>query len=122
MLQPVNMSLKGKYLIVLKPAVHVSTAEAYQEVIPKIPTVSVKSIIENRSLSEWRSILKNDFEESVFKQYPIIQQYKTKLYEAGAVYASMSGSGSSVFGIFEEPVKTNQSFSEDIIWSGVLIN
>jgi len=119
-LEPINISLKGKFLVLLKPDVHVSTADAYKGIIPKIPEPSARSIVENTALIEWKNILRNDFEESVFKQYPIIQRYKTRLYDAGATYSSMSGSGSSVFGIFDSPIDVQQSFTKDVIWSGVV--
>lgn len=117
-LEPINLSLKGKFLVLLKPNVHVSTAEAYKGVKPTTAQPRVKDIIENIPLQEWKHILKNDFEESVFQSHPIIRQYKEKLYTAGALYACMSGSGSSVFGIFEKPFDFK---GENLIWSGLLI-
>lgn len=117
-LEPIQLSLKGKFLVLLKPNVHVSTAEAYKGVKPTTAQPRVKDIIENIPLQEWKHILKNDFEESVFQSHPIIRQYKEKLYTAGALYACMSGSGSSVFGIFEKPFDFK---GENLIWSGLLI-
>jgi 4-diphosphocytidyl-2-C-methyl-D-erythritol kinase len=117
-LEPIQLSLKGKFLVLLKPNVHVSTAEAYKGVKPTKAQPRVKDIIENIPLQEWKHILKNDFEESVFQSHPIIRQYKENLYTAGALYACMSGSGSSVFGIFEKPFDFK---GENLIWSGLLI-
>jgi 4-diphosphocytidyl-2-C-methyl-D-erythritol kinase len=119
-LEHIKVSIKGKFLVLLKPDVHVSTAEAYQAIVPNMPKHSVKEIVEATPLSEWKHLLKNDFEESVFKRYPIIQHYKKSLYDAGALYASMSGSGSSIFGIFNNSVNAQQLLLKDVIWSGRL--
>lgn len=117
LLEPIQVSLKDKFLVLLKPDVHVSTAEAYKGVVPQAADPSVRYILENTSLSQWKELLKNDFEASVFKAYPAIEQCKTSLYEQGAIYASMSGSGSAVFGIFNEPVNY---VGTNVVWSGVL--
>jgi len=96
-LTPVDIDLKGKFIVIVKPDIHVSTAEAYAGVVPKEARLDVKD------MSTW----KNDFEESVFKKYPLIKSIKESLREAGASYASMSGSGSSVFGIFSSSPSTS---------------
>lgn len=101
--EEIDLSLKGKYLVLVKPDDFVSTKEAYAKIKPKQPEVPLKEII-RRPLSEWKTILVNDFEESVFPSHPTISIIKKKLYALGAVYAAMSGSGSSVFGIFDQPV------------------
>ena len=91
----------SKYIIVLvMPPVHVSTADAYSGVVPKPSDADLKDLI-SMPVSEWRNAVKNDFEESVFRKYPLIGEVKQALYKAGALYASMSGSGAAVFGIFE---------------------
>jgi 4-diphosphocytidyl-2-C-methyl-D-erythritol kinase len=71
-------------------------------------------------LSSWNSLLKNDFEESVFQKYPSIKKIKNDLYEAGAVYASMSGSGAAVFGIFNKAIDIKNTFPTSEIWVGFL--
>lgn len=91
-----NMTLKGKFIVIIKPEVHVSTAEAYAGIVPKERSIDWDSV----GLEE----LKNDFEESVFRKYPVIGSIKEHLYKVGADYASMSGSGSAVFGIFSENI------------------
>lgn len=116
-LEPIQLSLAGKFLVLLKPSIHVSTADAFKYVSPSAAKPRIKDIIENIPLTEWKSILKNDFEESVFQSHPIIREYKEKLYQAGAIYACMSGSGSSVFGLFEKSIAID---SDDLIWSGLL--
>ncbi len=97
----ISLSLKGYRLILVKPPVHVSTKDAYGGVTPKIPEYSISEIIQY-PVEEWKDHLVNDFEPSVFNRFPTIQTIKQKLYDFGAVYASMSGSGSSVFGLFKE--------------------
>jgi 4-diphosphocytidyl-2-C-methyl-D-erythritol kinase len=108
-LNEIDVNLKGLYLVIVKPAIHVSTQEAYSGISPKRPTTKIQEILK-RPVVEWKEILKNDFEESIFKKYPAIAEIKTKLYSRGAVYASMSGSGSSVFGLFEKPVQLEEEF------------
>ena len=119
-LSDISVNLSGKFLILVKPDVHVSTAEAYSGVKPAVPLVSIKNILEQKTIAEWKEHLKNNFEESVFVKYPLIKDIKEKLYQKGALYASMSGSGSAVFGIFEEPVELKAQFPASVYWSGLL--
>ncbi|MDL2224120.1 4-(cytidine 5'-diphospho)-2-C-methyl-D-erythritol kinase [Bacteroidales bacterium OttesenSCG-928-M06] len=100
---PVSLSLSGYYLVLVKPDIHVSTQEAYADMLPEIPVKSIKEIL-RQPIETWKNQLKNDFETTVFKKYPEIKEVKRCLYEQGALYASMSGSGSSVFGIFEKKI------------------
>lgn len=116
-LEPVSLELSGKFITLIKPAVHVSTADAYSGVIPIQPSVAIKDVLV-MPLAAWRSHLKNDFEESVCKRYPIINDVKQALYEAGALYASMSGSGSTVYGIFDRPFNGEDQYPEFNTWSG----
>lgn len=112
------VSLKGKYLVLVKPDIHISTAEAYAGVIPKRPDHDIKEILE-LPITQWKEKLINDFEESVFKKHPKIEVIKKELYAQGALYASMSGSGASVFGIFESPRDLKNIFEGDY-WAGQL--
>ena len=117
--EPVELSLKNYHLCLVKPDVAVSTPEAYSLVTPAAPALSLKEII-NRPVSEWKKLMINDFEQSVFTKHPVIGQIKETLYQAGAVYASMSGSGSSVFGLFENPTHLKEQFSGCFVWEGQL--
>ncbi|MCX7728067.1 MAG: 4-(cytidine 5'-diphospho)-2-C-methyl-D-erythritol kinase [Bacteroidia bacterium] len=99
-LSPIDLNLNNFYILVIFPNISVSTQEAYQDIIPHERKESLWSIIQ-LPLSEWKHYLTNDFERSVFKKYPIIENIKNSLYKNGAIYASMSGSGSAVYGIFE---------------------
>lgn len=102
--EPIELSLKGYQLVLVKPDIFVSTKDAYANVTPKHPETSLKEIIQS-PIETWKKTMKNDFEESVFMKFPEIAAIKDKLYDLGAIYASMSGSGSSVFGIFKEPIE-----------------
>lgn len=90
-----NYTIRVKY-----PNIHIGTSEAYRGVIPSIPKENLKKLIESPVLN-WKDLVKNDFEASVFPYHPSIQQLKEEMYRQGAVYASMTGSGSAVYGIFE---------------------
>ncbi len=99
--EPVNLDLSNYSIALVMPPAHVSTSEAYRGVKPYWPARSVKELIK-LPVEEWKSYIKNDFEESVFKNHVMIRGVKAALYESGAVYASMSGSGASVFGLFKQ--------------------
>ena len=107
-LSPVNISLQDYYFVLVKPSVSVSTKEAYIHINPHQPLIPLKKIID-LSINEWKNHLVNDFEPGVFAQYPEIGEIKQRLYAEGALYASMSGSGSAVFGIFDRKVKLEWS-------------
>jgi 4-diphosphocytidyl-2-C-methyl-D-erythritol kinase len=94
-----NIDLSEFQIIILKPEVSVSTTQAYRNVNPA-PSVFKLKNLSAIPIDRWKDVVKNDFEESVFLRYPEIKKWKEKLYEMGAVYASMSGSGSAVFGLF----------------------
>lgn len=98
---PVNLSLKGFWLLLVKPDIHVSTAEAYAGITPASSEVPLTELIQ-KPIVEWKEFIKNDFEKTVFEKQPEIGNLKDQIYKLGAVYASMSGSGSSVYGIFDE--------------------
>ncbi|MGL5317474.1 MAG: 4-(cytidine 5'-diphospho)-2-C-methyl-D-erythritol kinase [Bacteroidales bacterium] len=100
---PIDFSLRGYHLALIKPDVAVSTPEAYSQVKPCAPAIPITEIIK-RPIEEWKELMHNDFEDSAFPKKPVIAEIKQALYDAGAIYASMSGSGSSVFGIFREEV------------------
>ena len=96
---PVSLDLTAYKIVIAKPDCMVSTAEAYRNVFPKESSFNLREIV-NLPVEEWRNTIKNDFEDSIFPLYPEIRKIKETLYELGADYASMSGSGSAVYGIF----------------------
>lgn len=99
-MQPIDIDLTGFTLAIVKPPVSVPTADAYRHTVPALPATPLSEAI-RRPVSEWTGVVKNDFEPSVFPAYPKVEEIKSQLTEAGAVYASMSGSGSAVYGLFE---------------------
>jgi 4-diphosphocytidyl-2-C-methyl-D-erythritol kinase len=99
-LDPCSVSLQGSHLVLIHPGIHVGTKEAYAGVTPAAPKTSLEEVLADRS--RWKDELVNDFEASIFKNHPAIAEIKARMYSAGAYYASMSGSGSSVFGLFHE--------------------
>ena len=101
---PIEFSLHGKTIILVKPDIFVSTRDAYALVKPCPATIPLTEAIK-QPISEWKQIITNDFEKSVFAKYPEIAAIKDKLYDMGALYASMSGSGSAVYGIFDSPIE-----------------
>jgi 4-diphosphocytidyl-2-C-methyl-D-erythritol kinase len=112
-----ELNLSGWHLLLVTPPVHVSTVAAYQGIQPRLPANPLESVIK-KPVTEWKECLVNDFEETVFRQFPVIAQVKERLYEIGATYASMSGSGSSVFGLFGEKPQPDfvKLFPDAFIW------
>jgi len=115
----VELDLERKFLVLVNPDIHVSTSEAYAHVKPAQPEVRLMKILV-RPLDEWRNLLKNDFEYSVFSKYPAIKDLKDKLYSLGALYASMSGSGATVFGIFKNEFNVETEFPHTTVWASYL--
>ena len=95
----IDLDLSGKFIVIVKPDVHISTLEAYAMIKPVEGRPSPREIVQ-LPLDEWNENLVNDFEMPVFDKYPEIKEIKESLYKMGALYASLSGSGSAVFGIF----------------------
>lgn len=97
---PITLSLKGYRLWLVKPDIFVSTRDAFARIKPRRPQASLREMVK-LPVEEWKACMVNDFEESVFPQFPAIGEIKEEMYRQGAVYASMSGSGSSVYGLFK---------------------
>lgn len=114
-MEPYPLSLKGKYIVVVKPPFGVSTKEAYSNVHPQWPDVSLFELLK-QPLSAWKDSVRNDFEDSVFPLHPELAAIKQAFYDHGAVYASMSGSGSALFGIFDaRPTSTDGWFPDGYV-------
>lgn len=108
-LDPVSIDLSNYTMVLINPKIHVSTKDAFANLTPATPEKNLQEIIK-QPIATWKDELRNDFESSIFPLHPAIKEVKKRLYSLGAVYAAMSGSGSSVFGIFERTSKINLSF------------
>lgn len=108
-LTPISLDLSNYYIAIVRPDIPVSTCEAFSLITPKPTSKKCKDIVK-QPIETWRNELINDFEYSVFSIHPELSEIKNKLYEMGALYAAMSGSGSSIFGIFEKPININEHF------------
>ncbi|MFM2315867.1 MAG: 4-diphosphocytidyl-2-C-methyl-D-erythritol kinase [Bacteroidota bacterium] len=97
---PIDFNLEGKYLVIVNPGIHISTAQAFQGIQPKSSQFNWKEFIQNKDFE--KVDLRNDFEQSVFQLYPEIAEIKSTLLHAGALYSSMSGTGSTVYALFDE--------------------
>ena len=103
-----KLELKKYFIAIIKPDIHVSTKKAFTDILPAKPKTSLNELIKE-PIKEWKNLIINDFEKTVFNLYPEIKSIKDTLYNSGAIYAQMTGSGASVFGIFvnEPELPTN---------------
>lgn len=108
---PISLNLSGWYLMLVKPEVYVSTREAYAGVHPHMPAYSLLETIK-LPVGQWVGRMVNDFEESIFSNHPLLAEIKQELYRQGAAYASMSGSGSTIFGLFRSRPNCEQVFAD----------
>jgi len=118
-MEPSPLSLEGKYLVMVNPGIHISTAEAYAGITPRKPEISVKEIVK-KPVAGWKGLLVNDFEAPLIRKHPLIGEIRDTLYTLGALYASMTGSGSTVYGIWDQPVDIPSLFPKFTHWSGLL--
>lgn len=116
-LTPVTLNLEGLFLVILHPGIHIPTAEAYRGVKPVIPGRHLVNLI-NEPVNQWKELIGNDFEFPVFQKYPELAEIKQELYGSGALYASMSGSGSSLYGLFSSLPSLPEDLARLVIWKG----
>jgi 4-diphosphocytidyl-2-C-methyl-D-erythritol kinase len=119
LLVPVKSVLSGYYILILNPGIEINTREAYQNCFPKEPRESLL-LLTKRSVKKWKELIINDFEEYAFKKYPLIGEIKNELYNSGALFSSMSGSGSTVYGIFSEKPEVSVRLKDFVIWEEIL--
>ena len=114
-LEEIELSLANYRLVLVKPSIAVSTPEAYAGITPQPAFVNLRAL--NRwEVSTWKEKVFNDFEKSVFAKYPQIAQVKEQLYQAGALYASMTGSGSAIYALFEKGKGEDLNFQDCFVW------
>ncbi|MGQ0829508.1 MAG: 4-(cytidine 5'-diphospho)-2-C-methyl-D-erythritol kinase [Bacteroidota bacterium] len=118
--ESINVSLSNYHIVLIYPNIHINTAKAYSGVKPKTPVRSLENDILNLPIEQWKDHIHNNFEDSLFLQFLEIKTIKEQLYSLGAVYASMSGSGSSVYGIFKEKTDLKNKFKDHFIFEGKL--
>ncbi|NDV78794.1 4-(cytidine 5'-diphospho)-2-C-methyl-D-erythritol kinase [Dysgonomonas sp. 511] len=116
--EDVSLSLRGYYFVLVKPDIHISTREAFADITPKELQLSLKEVIA-KPVEEWKSLMVNDFEKSIFARHPQIREIKEELYSQGAIYASMSGSGSSVYAICKTDNINTETFGGSFVSKGV---
>jgi len=113
--EAINLDLSGYHILLIKPDIHISTPEAYANIKPHKPKISLKELIK-QPIENWKSTIKNDFESSIFPKHPLLAEIKEELYKEGAIYAAMSGSGSSMFGLFKNEPNVLAQWEKHYCW------
>ena len=109
-LKPINVNLDGYYIVIVNPGIAISTKLAFSLITPKVPDTNMEAII-CEPVTLWKEKLINDFEQPIFNSFPELANIKETLYQKGAVYASMTGTGSTVYGIFPTSMMDTLSFN-----------
>ncbi|GAB2765556.1 4-(cytidine 5'-diphospho)-2-C-methyl-D-erythritol kinase [Rhabdobacter roseus] len=118
--EDIALRLTGRWIVLVNPGIHIATAEAYAGVRPRQPEQDLRYLLQ-QPITDWPGTISNDFEASLFPKYPVLPSIKQRLYELGARYASMSGSGSTLYGIFENEPNLANNFDGYAVWQGELI-
>lgn len=117
--KPTSVNLDGYTCVLVYPGIHITTAEAYGNIVPKKPSCGIEMFLK-QDVGVWKEVLKNDFEEALFPRYPELAGIKEQLYSAGADYASMTGSGSAVYGLFKNEPGSLLFPGHYLLWKGLL--
>ena len=118
--ETIDLKLAGTGCVVVYPNLHISTAEAYARVVPQLPQHPLREALA-QPMSTWRATVSNDFETALTPSHPVLAEIKQQLYAAGATYASLSGSGSAVYGLWETGEPTVMEWPADFtVWQGAL--
>ncbi len=118
-LMPITLNLSTYYLVLVKPNIHISTAQAYAGVTPRPSVLPLTTLIQ-QPVEQWKNSISNDFEAAIFAAHPVLNNIKTELYAQGAVYAAMSGSGATVYGLFKHEVNLEQLFAPHFYYATLL--
>ncbi len=114
-LETIGLDLENYFFLIVKPDIQIPTSEAYSWVHPVRNNLPLMKIV-HQPVEQWKKILKNDFEPAIFDRFPAIKEIKNELYKLNAIYASMSGSGSAVYGIFKDKPALSMSFKNHFVW------
>lgn len=115
---PIKLDLSNYYILLVKPEIHISTKQAYANVVPTMPSKNLRELISETPIDKWAKTIHNDFEDSLFPTFPVLGIIKKTLYDIGAIYASMSGSGSALYGIFDRPIENaSAAFPDCFVFS-----
>jgi len=120
----IELNLASYQFVLVYPNIHVNTKEAYSSVVPKKPEFCLKDLIK-KPVTEWKNLIMNDFEYSIFEKYPKIRELKESLYAEGAIFSLMSGSGSSVYGIFDRTMDLSlfhKKYKDYFVYVGKFLN
>jgi 4-diphosphocytidyl-2-C-methyl-D-erythritol kinase len=118
-LAPLSLSIQALHIHIIKPPFHIDTASAYSATKPGQSEKSLSKLIQ-LPVDQWRNHIYNDFEEYAFERFPELGNIKNTLYDKGALYASLTGSGSAVFGLFKDETDLKETFREYFTWAGQL--
>lgn len=119
-LESLKLDLSKYFIALVYPNIHINTAKAYNGVIPQTPSRSLENDLLNLPIEQWKDFIHNDFEDTVFIQFSELKKIKGQLYSLGAEYAAMSGSGSTVYGIFKKKTDLKNQFKNCFVWEGKL--
>lgn len=108
LLTEIDLDLSGYKFVVINPGIYINTGDAFREIVPEFPAKNVREIIK-QPIQSWKNELVNDFEKPIFRKHPEISRIKDQLYDAGAEYACMSGSGSTLYGLFKKDIPVELS-------------
>ena len=118
-IEKIPLSLKGLYLIIIGFNLKISSVDAYSNIHPQKPVRQLSDLIKSPT-EYWKDIIHNDFEQTIFDQFEQIKEMKNQLYHTGAIYASMTGSGSAIYGLFSDKPKLRTNIANAVLWEGSL--
>lgn len=119
--ETMQLSLKGYFIALVYPNIHINTAMAYSGVKPKTPARSLENDLQS-PIEEWKLCVHNDFEDTLFVKFPELKNIKQQLYDNDAIYAAMSGSGSTLYGIFKQKTDLKAVFKNCFVWENELLH
>ena len=114
--EPVNLSIKGLYILLVVPDIQIDTRTAYQGITPRKRDKSLKDVVLNEPVENWDKLITNDFESHIMNLYPLLKQIKQQLVGKGALFTSLSGSGSAIYGIFREKPDPGEELNKHFTW------